>query len=98
MNDYGLKIILSLSNATSVHAELDQFFVLFKMRCRSRTLDHFPEKLENKIISIRDDIKMKKTRIKSNSIDLMINLNKNIQTMGGNKHIYIRSIQCCKFF
>ena len=46
MNNIGFKIILSLNNATSEHAELDQFFGSFKGSCRSRTLDHFPDKLE----------------------------------------------------
>ena len=41
MNNLGLKIILSLPNATSVHAEFDQSFGPFKRYCRSRTLDHF---------------------------------------------------------
>ena len=41
MNNLELKIILSLPNATTVHAELDQFFGSFKGYCRSRTLNHF---------------------------------------------------------
>ena len=41
MNNLGLKIILSLPSATSVHAEFDQSFGPFKRYCRSRTLDHF---------------------------------------------------------
>ena len=48
MNNIGLKIILSLPNATSVHAELDQFFGPFKGYCRSRTLDHFSLKLKKR--------------------------------------------------
>ena len=47
-SNIGLKIILSLPNATSVHAELDQFFGSFKGYCRSRTLDHFSCRLNYK--------------------------------------------------
>ena len=46
MNNVGFKIILSLPNTTSVYAELHQFFGSFKGSCRSRTLDHFPDKFE----------------------------------------------------
>ena len=63
MNNIGLKIILSLPNATSVHAELDQFFGPFKGYCRSRTLDHFSLKLKTKINDIKQDISNKRQDI-----------------------------------
>ena len=58
MNNIGLKIILSLPNATSVHAELDQFFGPYKGNCRSRTMDHFSEKLQDKIEKIKHNKKI----------------------------------------
>ena len=48
MNNIGLKIIFSVSNTTSVHTELHQFVGHFKGSCRSRTLDRFSEKLDDK--------------------------------------------------
>ena len=69
MNNIGLKIILSLPNATSVHAELDQFFGPFKGYCRSRTLDHFSLKLKTKINDIKQDMSNKKTRSNTKDID-----------------------------
>ena len=71
----GLQIILSLPNATSTHAELDQCFGTFKGSCRSRTLYHLTEKLEANIISIRQNMNNNKTRINYNLIDDMTNLN-----------------------
>ena len=53
INNIVLKIILSLSNDTSVHAELDQCFGFFKGYYISRTLDHFSDKLQAKIYDIR---------------------------------------------
>ena len=48
MNNIGLKIIFSVSNTTSVHTELHLFVGHFKGSCRSRTLDRFSEKLDDK--------------------------------------------------
>ena len=45
----GFIILLSLPNATSVSAELDQFFGVYKGWCHTRTLNHFSEKLQIKI-------------------------------------------------
>ena len=78
-------MILYLPNETSVHAELDQFFGPFKGGCRYKIFDHFSEKLENKIVDIRDNMRINNTIIKSNSIDLMKILNtKLISTVRNN--------------
>ena len=60
MNNLGLKIILSLPNATCVHAELDQFFGPFKGYCRSRTLARFLFKLKEEMDDIKQDMSNKK--------------------------------------
>ena len=66
-------MILYLPNETSVHAELDQFFGPFKGGCRYKIFDHFSEKLENKIVDIRDNMKSNNTRIKNTKLSTVRN-------------------------
>ena len=76
MNSIGLNIILSLPNGTSVHAELDQFFGSYKGYCRTRTLNHFAEKLGDKIRLIEENKKIQMTRNEALHVNGLKNLEK----------------------
>lgn len=69
MNNIGLKIIPYLPNTTSVNTELNQFCRPFNGSCRSRTLDRLTKKLEDDIMSIRQDMTNKKARMATNFVE-----------------------------
>ena len=73
MHEIGLNIILSHPNGTSVHAELDQIFGTYKGFCRTRTLDHFAEKLKYEMKDIEENNDKQKT---SNEVEQVTNLKK----------------------
>ena len=80
MNNIGLKVILSLPNATSVHADLDQFFGPYKGNCRSRTMDHFSEKLQDKIEKIKYNMEKNKKRMNSKTVEEMTIMKNKLNT------------------
>ena len=54
---------MSLPNGTSVHAKLDQFFSSYKDYCRTRTLNHFAEKIGDIIRQIEENKNMTRNDI-----------------------------------
>ena len=69
---------MSLPNGTSVHAELDQFFGSYKGYCRTRTLNHFAEKLGDKIRLIEENKKNQMTRNEVLHVNGLKNLEKEL--------------------
>ena len=53
LNDMGCHIVLSLPNATSVGAELDDIYRDYKAACRSRTQKIFSDKVYDRMLKIR---------------------------------------------
>ena len=103
MDRLGLKIILSLPNGTSVHAELDQFFGAYKCWCRTRTIDHFSEKLQNKLNSVAAEMKLRQTRSSLDSIQNLDSLQTTPSTIRNDKEkgdehedvaLHLRKIKC----
>ena len=73
MNNIGLKLIISLQNATNFHEGP------VKRYCRSRILDRFSDKLQTKIDNIRQDMYNKKYN--SKEIDHFHILNENVNNI-----------------
>ena len=65
----GLTIILSLPNGISIYTEIDQSFGAYKGWCKTRTVNHFGDKLLDKIKSIEDN------NLKLNTMKDIVNVN-----------------------
>ena len=81
MRNIGLDILLSLPNGTSVCAELDQFFQVYKGWCRTRTLDHFSYKLNKRILDIQEMREKRSSRASERELDEAVILQTNFQSM-----------------
>ena len=55
LNDMGCHIILSLPNATSVSAELDDIYRDYKASCRARTQKLYSDKVYRRMLKIREN-------------------------------------------
>ena len=82
---------------------MDQFFGAYKCWCRTRTINHLSEKLQNKLNSVATEMKLRQTGSSLDSIQNLDSLQTTLNTIRNDKEkgdehedvaLHLRKIKC----